>query len=235
MKYSWKLDDFDSEVFGFRVAKIKTFDSKNVKDLIEDLIKDKVEYATYRVQSNNFSTIHSLEKSGFILVDGLISLSIHISNIEKEETADRIREADKNDLEKLRNLTSGLYSTSRIFNDNLISKNKANEFYVRWIENSILGKAADSVLVWEEDGKIVGCITLQKKGQIPLLGVSKEYRGKGIARNLIMASFNKFKQWKVENVVIETQMGNIPALRVYSACGFKIIDSFLTLRWARND
>lgn len=235
MKYSWKLDDFDSEVFGFKVAKIKTFDSENVKDLIEDLIKNKVEYATYRTQSNNFSAIHALEKSGFILVDCLISLSLDISNIEKGETISNIREANGNDFRKLRHLTSGLFSTSRIFNDNLISKNKANEFYVRWIENSLLGKAADSVLVWEEDSKIVGYITLQEKGQIPLLGVSKEARGKGIARKLINASFNKFKEWKVKNIVIETQAGNIPALRVYSACGFQIVDSFSTLRWARND
>lgn len=235
MKYSWKLDDFDSEIFGFRVAKIEILDSESVKDLIEDLITNKVKYATYRVQSNNFPTIHALEKSGFILVDGLISLSIDISNIEKGETTDRIREADRNDSSKLRNLTSGLYLISRAFNDPLIPKNKANEFYVRWIENSILGKAADSVLVWEEIGEILGYITLQKKGQIPLLGVSKEARGKGIARKLINASFNKFKEWKVENIIIETQMGNIPALRVYSACGFKIIDSFLTLRWARDD
>ncbi len=235
MKHSWKLDDFDSEVFGFKVAKIETLDRENVKNLIKDLVTNKVKYATYRVQSNNFSTIHALEKSGFILVDGLISLDINTSNIEVGQPANQIREADKNDLKELKNLTSGLYSTSRIFKDNLISKDKANEFYVRWIENSILGKAADSVLIWEEDGKILGYITLQKKGQIPLLGVSKEARGKGIARKLTNASFNKFKEWKVENITIETQMGNIPALRVYSACGFKIIDSFLTLRWAKDD
>lgn len=235
MKYSWKLDDFDSEVFGFKVAKIETCDSENVKDLIEDLIANKVEYATYRVQSNNFSIIRALEKSGFILVDGLISLSIDISNIQKRATTDRIREADRNDLKKLKNLTSGLYLISRAFNDPLIPKNKANEFFIKWVENSILGKAADSVLVWEETSEIIGYITLQKKGQIPLLGVSKKARGKGIARKLIRACFNKFKEWKVKNIIIETQMGNIPSLRVYSACGFKIIDSFLTLRWARND
>lgn len=235
MKYSWKLDDFDSEVFGFRVARVETINSENVKDLIKDLIANKIKYATYRTQSNNFSTIHTLEKSGFILVDGLISLSIDISNIEKGETTSKIREADENDSPKLRNLTSGLYSISRIFNDSLISKNKANEFYVKWIENSILGKAADSVLIWEENRKILGYITLQKKGQIPLVGVSEEARGKGIAKKLINASFNKFKEWKVENIIIETQMNNIPALRVYSACGFKIIDSFLTLRWAKDD
>lgn len=235
MKYSWKLDDFDSEVFGFRVAKIEALDVENVKSLIKDLITNKFKYATYRAQSNNFSIIHALEKSGFILVDGLISLSIDISNIEKREAISEIREADRNDLRELENLTSGLYLVTRTFNDPLIPKNKANEFFIKWINNSVLGKAADSVLIWEEYGKILGYITLQKKGQIPLLGVSRQARGKGIAKKLISASFDKFKEWKVKNIIIETQMSNISALRVYSACGFKIIDSFLTLRWARND
>ena len=243
MKYSWQLDNFDSEVFGFKVAKIISIDSegssqtlnRRAKDLIRELIKNKIRYATYRVQSNDFITIHTLQKSGFILVDGLISLDINTSNIEIGQPANEIREADKNDLKELNNLTSGLYSISRTFNDPLIPKNKANEFYMEWIKNSILGKAADLVLVWEEEKKILGYITLQKKGQIPLLGVSPEARGKGIAKRLVMFSLNKFKEWEVEVVTVETQAGNIPALRVYQDCGFKIINSFLTLRWARDD
>ncbi len=240
---NWNLDNFDSKVFGFKVAKIFRVHSngkpealdQEVKSLIKELIKNNVKYATYRVQSNDFITIHALQKSGFILVDGLISLDINTSNIEIGQPASETREADKNDLKELNNLTSGLYSISRTFNDPLIPKNKANEFYMEWIKNSILGKAADLVLVWEEEKKILGYITLQKKGQIPLLGVSPEARGKGIAKRLVMSSLNKFKEWEVEVVTVETQAGNIPALRVYQDCGFKIINSFLTLRWARDD
>jgi len=243
LKYSWKIDNFDSDVFGFRVAKITHIEpgdssqllNRRVKDLLSELTKDKVRYVTYRIQSGNFPVIHALEKNGFNLIDGLISLEISIPNIEIEEPVDEIREADKNDLEKLKNLTSGLYSQSRVLNDPLIPKNRANEFYVRWIENSVLGKTADLVLVWEENNKILGYITLQKKGQIPLLGVSSEARGKGIAKKLVKASFGVFKDWGVDSIIIETQMSNIPALRVYQDCGFKVIDSFLTLRWAKND
>lgn len=240
--YSWNLDNFDSEVFGFKVAKILSLDSedtpeelsKTVKNLIEDLKKNIIKYATFRVQSNNFPIIHALEKSGFILVDGLISLEISdLDNIDKE-TVKEIREANKNDIDELKNLTSELFLQNRIFNDPFIPKNKAKNFYIKWIENSILGKAANSVLVWEEQKKIGGYITLQKKGQIPLLGVSPAFRGQGVAKKLVKASLCKFKEWGIKNVVVETQMGNIPALRVYRDCGFKIIDSFLTLRWANH-
>lgn len=242
MKYSWHLDNFDWGVFGFKVGKITDIDSSGspevltnrIKSLIKELIKNRVSYATYRVSSNNFPVVHALERAGFLLVDGLINLAIDIPSVDSEVSPE-IREARRGDLQELKKLTSGLYSFSRIDNDPIIPKNKANEFYVRWIENSILGKASDLVLVWEEDRKILGYITLQKKGQIPLLGVSKEARGKGISKKLIRTSFSKFKDWGLGSVTIETQMGNVPALRVYQDCGFKVVNSFLTFRWAKND
>ena len=235
MKYSWKLDSFDSEVFGFKVVRVETIDSENVKDLIKDLIKNKVKYATHRVQSNNFSTIHALEESGFILVDGLITFKINISNLEIEESVGHVREGNNDDLRELKNLTSGLFSTGRIMNDPFIPKDKGNQFYIKWIENSILGKVAESVLVWEENKEILGYITLKKKGQISLVGVSPQSRGKGIAKNLIKASLKKFKAWKLDEIIVETQMDNISAIRLYQDCGFKVVNSFLTLRWAKDD
>lgn len=235
MKYSWKFDKFDSEVFGFKVAKIIDLDPLGIKNLIEELIKNKVEYATYRVQSSDFFLIHALEKSNFSLVDGLITFSINSSEIKIEKTAKEIREANKNDIGELKNLTSGLYSNTRAFNDPFISKDKANEFYKKWIENSVLLKAADLVLVWEEKGKIRGYITLQKKGQTPLIGVSSESRGKGIGKKLISAAIAYFKKLGIKTVEIETQMQNIPALRAYQSSGFKIVNSYLTFSWHNKD
>lgn len=230
MKYSWEVDDFDSKVFGIKVAKIAELDPKQVNNLLRDLIKNKVSYATYRVQANNFPTIHAIEQAGFLLVDGLISLSLDLSSI-SSETALEIREAKKGDLKELKKLTTDLYSNTRITNDPLVPKDKANKYYLKWIENSVNGSVADSVLIWEERAEILGYITLQKRGQIPLVGVSEKARGKGIARSLLNGAFAKFKKWGVETINIDTQMGNIPALRAYQRAGFKIVDSHSTFRW----
>ena len=141
-----------------------------------------------------------------------------------------IREASKSDTSQLKKMTANLYSGTRITNDPK-TRAFANNYYLRWVENSVNNIAADSVLVWDEDGEILGYITLQKKGQIPLIGVSGKAREKGIARSLLNAAFAKFKKWGVKTVNIDTQMGNIPALRVYQGVGFKIVDSYLTFRW----
>jgi len=234
MKYSWKLDNFDSEVLGFKVAKILEIESERyLKDLINELIKNKIAYATYRIETNNLLLVQALQKSEFLIVDGIISLETNLSP-RNESNHPQVREAGEKDLEELKRISLGLYVLSRIYNDSLISKKTADNFFMKWVENSIKGEAADSVLVWDEDGKILGYITLQKKGQIPLIGVSKEARGKGIGRNLILSSFNKFKEWGVEKIKIETQISNIAALRLDLDCGFKPVSSYLTLRWANN-
>lgn len=241
MKYSWKLDNFDSEVLGFKVAKILEIESERyLKDLINELVKNEIAYATYRIETNNLPLVHALQKSDFLIVDGIISLEIDLKSLEinlsprNESNHPEVREAGKKDLEELKRISSGLYVLSRIYNDSLISKKTADNFFMKWVENSIKGEVADSVLVWDEDGKILGYITLQKKGQIPLIGVSKEARGKGIGKNLILSSFNKFKEWEVEKVRIETQVSNIAALRLDLDLGFKPVSSYFTLRWANN-
>lgn len=240
MKYSLKVDDFDSSVFGFKVARIVELGPKEVKNLVGDLIKNKVSYAIIRVQSNDFPLIHVLESAGFILVDGLINLSIDISS-QEFTTAPEIRGAKESDLQQLKKLTSNLYSNTRITNDPKTSA-YADKYYAKWVENSVKGEAADSILVWDERGEILGYVILQKKGcrpgeasgpegQVPLIGVSEKARGKGIARSLLNGAFAKFKKWGVEKVNIDTQMSNIPALRAYQGVGFKIIDSHLTFSW----
>lgn len=236
MNYSWKLDKFDTEVFGFKVAKIIHIESeKYIEELINQLTKNKIRYATYRVLSSNIPVIQGLQRNNFILVDGLISLATNPFELNIEPPAGQVREAKYDDFPSLKKMTEGLYLLSRIYNDTLISGTKADEFFIKWVENSVKGNAADSVMVWEEEGKLLGYITLKKKGQIPLIGVSQEARGRGIAKKLIEASLNKFKKWGVKEVIIETQMSNIPALRLDQDCGFKVVNSYFTFRWAKND
>lgn len=239
-KYSWEEDRFDSEVLGFRVAKILSIKSEGsveelktrVGNLIRELTKKKIDYASVRLELTNYSLVHALEESGFILVDGLITLLLELSDLKFEKPGKNVRAATPRDVQELKKMTEGLYSTSRILNDPLIPKKRANKFYVKWIENSVKGGVADSVLVWEE-GKILGYVTLQKKGQIPLLGVSEQARGKGIAKKLLNAALHKFQEWGVREVTVETQIDNILALRAYQSVGFKISDSHLTFRWAK--
>jgi len=235
MNYSYELSLFDTEIFGFKTAKINHINSSNLKktlsELKTDLLQQEIAYATYRIEADNFSLIHTLEENGFILVDGLITLEINIAGI-KETDCLFIKEAAKMDHPQLIDLSGNIFrGVSRYYHDQIIASNKADAIYKQWMKNSLAGKAADIVLVWRKNNEILGFITLQKKGSIPLIAVSKNARGKGIGKALIFAALNIFKKWELDSVSIDTQITNIPALRLYHSCGFKISSSRFTLRW----
>lgn len=241
MNYQWKLQKFDTDHFGWNAVKISSIatsenpqETKNhVLELIDDLKKNEIAYAVYRFNAANFPLIHALEESDFLLIDGLIALENYpivsdtIDNVS-------IREAKQVDLNALQEIAKDVFTLTRFYTDPLIPVEKANALYEKWIENSLLGIAADKVLVCEEEGQVVGFVTLQKRGHIPLIAVAKSAQGKGIAKKLIKGSFLYFRQWGVKKMAIETQSINIPALRSYQSCGFKITNSYLTFRWANG-
>lgn len=240
-EYTWIKDEFDTDIFGMNVAKVKQIyangDKKTIHKILsklqKDLDKNKIKYTTYRVDANKFSLIQALEEKGFKLVDGLISFKSDLNGISYSIDS-HIREAKNDDLEDLKRLASSVFYLNRVYNDEFLDKKKADKLYAKWIENSILKKAADKILLWEENNKILGFITIQKNGHLPLLGVTEEARGKGIAKALVKAALKTIKEWGGKESEIETQMANIPALRAYSSCGFKITDSHLTFRWVNN-
>jgi dTDP-4-amino-4,6-dideoxy-D-galactose acyltransferase len=229
MKYSWKLQDFDTNLFGFKTAKIISLTDESVVELLGELKGKNIVYATYRLKASDFSSIHALEKNGFLLVDG--TLALELSEYKADESSENIRLAELNDISALRQLAGNVFSGTRFYVDPVILKEKADELYATWIENAVKGIAADSVLIWEENEKILGFVTLQKKGHIDLIAVSKDAQGKGIGRKLVQATFKYFKDWGVKTIALETQTTNIAALRTYQACGFKITNAFLTYRW----
>ncbi len=235
MNYSFEIIDFDSKLFGFKVASITHVNNGEAAKLIEELKRSEVSYATYRLPSDNFLLIHQLEREGFVMLDGVVDLSVNIDNVTIGAVENNIRQAGAKDITQLRKIAGEAFLLNRFYWDPVIPKDKAPIIYEQWIENSVLGKAADYVLISEVQGQITGFITLEKKGHIPLLAVSGEFQGKGLSRELLNAAFSKFQEWKVGKVTIATTLLNIQAIRSYLTAGFTIIGSRFTFRWASKD
>lgn len=234
-KFSWEYQPWDSKILERKMAKILLFEPKDepkslIKELIKSLEIEKIQYATFRINASDFSIIHALEDNEFRLVDGYFEMEADIA--ENYETSPLIREARKDDLEELQKIATSSFSKTRFYNDPLIKKSQADKIYSEWIKNSILGKMADMVLVWEEGKTLLGFVTIKKNGNLTLIAVSKDAQGKGIGKLLVRAALNQFKKWGILNSTIETQMTNIPALRTYMSCGYKVTDSYLTFRWS---
>src|SRR5690349_21524284 len=175
MNIIWNIQQFDTDILGFRSAKITFLGSKkDIPFLIKDLKKNKIQYATYRIETNKMPVVQALEAEGFLLVDGIVALEADISGSFKKQK--HIALAKKTEWKKLTVLAGSVFYANRFFNDPLIEKKRANKIYEEWILNSLKKNVADEVLVFKNK-KIAGFITLQNSGHIPLIAVEKTMQG----------------------------------------------------------
>lgn len=239
--FSWQYLDWDSKILERAVAKVISFEGRReprlqgklVKELTRSFSENEIVYATYRIYASEFVNIHALEQEGFLLVDGHMSLETNITGSTLHE-ANAIRIAKESDIPNLTKLASSAFSQTRFYNDPLVKKYQADAVYSEWVKNSIKGFMADRVFVWEEGGDIIGFITLKKNGNISLIAVSGAERGKGIGKSLVKAALNQFVSWGLKKSTVETQTTNVAALRTYQGCGYRIVSSHLTFRWASS-
>ncbi len=244
MIFSVTKDNFDSDIFGFPTAKIKLDDSvdyqldkeiirKESQELLHILDKE-YDYATIRYPASLFNITHGLEDSGFRTVDLTVQLhnplTLLIPNFRNDIT---IRIAQEKDIPELQDLTQGIFHHSRFFNDPRIAPDMAHKIYREWVKNCVTKKVAYETLVAECEGKICGFIGMKDNGHVSLIGVGAGSQGKGIGKQLVYAALEKFIEWGLPEAVIETQATNIPAIRAYQSCGYKMFATYVTLRWAK--
>lgn len=82
-----------------------------------------------------------------------------------------------------------------------------------------------------EDSSLVGVIICKLephishspptlRGYIAMLAVSATYRGHGIATTLVKMAIEAMKERNAEEIVLETEETNVPAMRLYERLGF---------------
>lgn len=210
--------DWDSDFFGFGVAKI------NVEDLNESLVASEIEC----LQKDGFELIyifskHPLSLSGqnAMLVDQ--KRSYILPNPIFKPTERTVLSVTR-DPEKLYELAwqAGEYSRYKI--DPMISDNDFKRLYRLWADNSVSGQFADHVLACKDGDTYCGFITAKEKGNIMSIGLiatDSRFRRKGIGTTLIQEIKNKAS---IKNLAVEvtTQADNIPACAFYECNGFKI-------------
>jgi ribosomal protein S18 acetylase RimI-like enzyme len=107
-----------------------------------------------------------------------------------------------------------------------------------WLFDALRSPLADLFggFVWVEEGSIVGNVTvhLQRGSRqgwfISNLAVHPEHRRKGVARRLLMAGLESARSKGAPRISLEVRADNVPARRLYSALGFRQVDSTTTMR-----
>lgn len=120
---------------------------------------------------------------------------------------------------------SGKYSRFKL--DRNISIEKFRALYQKWIDNSISKTFADDILMYIDEGVVLGLITYKVKedeAEVGLFGVNESVQGKGIGKLLLAAAEHEIAKRKIKKLKIPTQLDNSQACMFYKKAGYNIID-----------
>lgn len=226
-----KVLDFDSKVFGMKIAK---FTGKFLTEYTARAIKKECKDSGIRclyidININDFNSLDAAVKEGFVLTDIKITFQKKLKNpieimapIEGFMIVDNIKEGDRKYLEQL---SVELSETSRFAFDKNFPKKNVRELYKTWMLNSLNGSAADKVFVVKDSRlrKPIGFVTCKNNsshGEIVLIAVKGKHRGMNLGMALLNKSFHYFASKGIFEVMVTTHARTIDAQRFYQKNGF---------------
>jgi GNAT superfamily N-acetyltransferase len=222
--------DWDSKLLNFSLYRMSNLklDSEERFNVIKnflDFLKlrfEGIDCLMYKVESSEMELIQDLQKNGFILTGLPVRLSNNLKNVKTYE-GNNIRFFRDSDINLLSEIARNTFLNAHRYNDLNFDKKRVDDLHSEWIKNSCKGRS-DVVLVYEEEGiphGFIACNMVNNIGLIDLIAVSKDMRGKGIGKKLVLSSLSWFKE-RASEVNVNTEAMNYPSLNMYLGTGFKI-------------
>jgi dTDP-4-amino-4,6-dideoxy-D-galactose acyltransferase len=221
---SFEKIKFDSELFGFNVAKILPTELSKfeLNAIVKQLKTEKIKLV-YWAAKNDFS--ETLTDVKLIFCGKRVTYFRELAQEKTVLTTFSVAEYQEpianQDLESLV-FSAGRYSHFKI--DSNFPLDLFHKLYRKWIDNSVKKINAKKVLVIKDGQKILAMITLGVKdgrGDIGLLAVDPKAQGKGLGKTLVIAGINFFIEQGLKIAQVVTQGENQEACALYQKCGFK--------------
>lgn len=186
-----------------------------------------------KVSTRQVEGVRALSAAGFYVVD---------VNTTFERTPDAslpvdvlVRDFQPEDTDAILEIAGSCFVYSRFHLDPLVPDEIAHRIKREWIANYARGARGDRLMVAELDGKPAGFLAVlaAKVGERParvidLVGVGKEFQGRGAGRALTQAFIRDYAG-KCDILRVGTQAANIPSMRLYENCGFRMAETAYVL------
>lgn len=229
-----KKDDFNSEIFSMKMGNLEILkNSINVIEVINFAKNNGFEHLTFKASTDSKVIINNVLKSGFLLVDTLVIYKLELPRVRLNKLKKQvdIRLAKKSDIPFLKKIAYDSFKIDRFHSDPNLDNNKANDYYAKWIENSVNGYAKE-IFIALLNNEIVGFSTLNvlkqenniKRGRVVLSAVSPKARGKNVYSSLIYETISYCID-DLDEILIGTQLNNYPVQKTWTNLGAYIIDS----------
>lgn len=217
--------DWDSDFFGYEVGRFSLESSCDF------------DYESFILQADKFDLVYVYSKvpisaPSLVLADRKIILQKTNSFPPKQEiNGDFVvrkfspNKDDKVSLIRL-GLQSGKYSRFKV--DPNFTKDEYARLYSFWIEKLLQEPTAEIWVMVSSDKELIGFIALDHIDSdyidIVLVGVDEKFRGQGLGKILMKKVLEEISNRPFQSVKVTTQLNNIPAMNLYKAFGFKIVE-----------
>jgi dTDP-4-amino-4,6-dideoxy-D-galactose acyltransferase len=221
----YKYLPWDSSFFGFSIGEMSISNLKcnEITNLLQEIsnLKLKLVY----LYPLDIESIKALSNSQIPHVDNKLTFIKSVNQLNFINISCIVSYNKRNDFNKLLKLAleSGKYS--RFKKDKNFGNKEFARLYTEWIQNSINGKIADEVLVYNLGVDVAGFVTYKSEADkivIGLIAVDTKYKRIGIGTSLMQTIENIAVQTGKEKIEVSTQEANFKAVSFYKHLGYEL-------------
>ncbi len=233
-----KEDKWLSEVLGqpaFAIEEGNAFDEILFK---ESCAGFKKAFYYVKLAPNPGDELNLFFKNGFRLVNIGVTLENKVGTAASRDLPESdvlVREWRQGDEVAIKAIASTVFKYDRFHCDPLIPKPTADKLKENWMMSYMDGRRGERMVVAEYGGQVQGFLGVMSKSAkgkawwvIDLMGVAALAQGKGIGYQMVMHVINKAHA-SGHDVLVSTQLTNIPSINLYEKCGFRFSSSMLVL------
>jgi dTDP-4-amino-4,6-dideoxy-D-galactose acyltransferase len=225
----YQLLDWDTRILGIHTAKIipERLTELQLQEILQELKHQGVALVFWCSGSQDLVSQSATEKHHGFLADRKVTYCMDLRDFSLPEFDHfQIKSyQEKTVRDDIKQLALDVGLNSRFGLDPKITVERCKAVYEKWLENSINRTIAKEVLVIEENHKIIGFVTLGEKngrGDIGLIAVDKNHRGKNLATQLVRAAQLWCQQQGYTQAQVVTQLTNVAACKLYEKNGYQI-------------
>lgn len=182
-----------------------------------------------KVPTVDVATVRRLCDVGFCVVDVSVTFQRKPASHEAGGGV-AVRTGRASDRNAIRQIAEIGFRYSRFHLDDRIPMVMANRVKREWMESYLQGTRGECVYVAELDGEPIAFLASlatevrqQRCRVIDLIATHPNHRGKGAARSLVGRFIADSSNYDLLRV--GTQVANVPSIRLYESCGFRLAAS----------
>jgi GNAT superfamily N-acetyltransferase len=182
-----------------------------------------------KVATDNVADVVTLSKLGFAVVDTNVTFEL-TRELEAPAHVSEIREGEA---EAVLAIAGSAFRYSRFHLDPAVGLDLAHLIKREWIQNYVLRKRGDTLLVARDGDRVLGFlapIVAHGTAVIDLVAVATDAHGRGAGSALCSAFAAKYRGMPR---IVGTQVANVPSVRLYTKLGFLLQKSSYVLHLHR--